>query len=245
MEDFDAHQRYFKMMKDIKKIIVPYKPHVPKKFIGEKGKDGSYVIGDTEHGICYSYGVSDNIIFENGLHDNYGTKSYCYDHTINGIKDKPDYISFKKEGLSHEKTRDCNTILNHILENGHQEYNDMLLKIDVEGCEWPVLLSEYDFKHFSQIVIEIHMPHIGYDYHRSIVNAFENLTKNHKIIHIHPVIFPIIPYVDIEFPRVFELTLLRTDLVSDEIDKDTEFPGKIDYDFEYSKFPKLSWFKDI
>ena len=144
-EDFAAHQRYFNMMKDIKQIVVPFKTKLTKVRVGDTS-DGAYVIAsDIDHKICYSYGVGDNNIqFEQGLYDLHGIVSYAYDHTIDGIKNKPDYINYKKEGISHVKTIDCDTILNHILQNGHDNERNMLLKIDVEGAEWPVLSSKLD-----------------------------------------------------------------------------------------------------
>src|SRR6056300_1357787 len=106
----------------LKKSIVPHKTNLPKVRVGKKG-DGGYVIcelGNT-YDALYSYGSNDNITFEKSFHEKYGTTSYVYDHTIEGITDKPEYINFFKEGVAPEKKGSLDTIDNHITKNGHTD----------------------------------------------------------------------------------------------------------------------------
>lgn len=239
----EEHRGYFRMLKYLKEIIKPYKTNHKKVLIGGNC-DGAYVIADIKHDICYSYGCNDAINFETGLYEKYQTNSFTYDHTTEQITNKPDYITFKKEGVDYVNSSHLKTIDYHIQENGHINNKDILLKMDIEGCEWNILLSPHtNLNNFSQIVIEIHMPCLDFRYYQEIIDAMKNLTRNHKIIHIHPVSWPIIPYIDIEFPKVFELTLLKNELVSDEVDCDTKYPSLLDYDGEHSKFPELKWWK--
>lgn len=239
----NSADEYLRIVRDIKKIVVPYKSPFPKIRMGSLDSGDGYVIADIPYSICYSYGSNDEITFENAIHEKYDTESFTYDHTIEKITGNPAYIKFKREGISYTKTDDCNTLLSHIMENGHENNNHMLLKIDVEGHEWPVIAHDEGIipRHFSQVVIELHfVPSQVAMCHACI----SKLLTFYKIIHMHPNHYPIIPYLDIEFPLVLEMTLLRNDLFDRkcEIDFDSKFPGPLDRIFEIP-FPELKWWK--
>ena len=50
------------------------------------------------------------------------------------------FIHFKKEGLGPDKTENCNTLENYIVQNGDKN-KKLILKMDVEGAEWDALLQ--------------------------------------------------------------------------------------------------------
>ena len=230
---------FFPILKDIKKLIVPYKS--PYKKIGMFGQGDGYVIADIPFDICYSYGSNDDIAFENAIYEKYKAHSYTYDHTIQKITNKPFYINFKREGISHLKTKDCNTLASHLSENGHND-NNMLLKMDVEGWEWNVITGDNgSLQKFKQIEIELHF---NEEILEICLKCIRKLTENFKIIHMHPNHYPINPFLDIEFPRVIELTLLRNDqfTTEPEIDYESEFPGTLDIPHAIP-FPRLQWWK--
>lgn len=235
MSDHDA---FFTFMRDLKKTIVPYKSPVQKIRIGNDA-DGGYVIADIPCEVCYSYGSNDEISFEEGMFKRYQSKSYTYDHTINRITNKPDYITFKKQGVSWCKTHDCDTIKSHLLENcsGNEK---KILKMDIESCEWDVLYQSDVINKFDQLVIEFHFFQLS----RVQIEVFKKLTKDFKIIHIHANPHQLCPYVDIEFPRVLEVTFLRNDFFSDfVIDMDSKFPDP-ELDPVYAiPFPNMQWWK--
>ncbi len=233
---------FFVFMRDLKRLFVPYKSPYKKVKICE-GKGDGYVIADIPCDYCYSYGSNDDIAFEKGLYKRYKTHSFTYDHTIEKITDKPDYITFKREGVSHEKTEDCNTIESHFEENDIPEGKSLLLKMDVESAEWSVLATCNVLHKFQQIVIELHF----YKIDGILLKILERLLLNFRIIHMHANHYLTNPYIDIEFPRVIEVTLLRNDLFDGnfQIDTDSTFPDP-ELDPVYPiPFPELRWWKRI
>lgn len=222
------------MMKEIKSYITPHTTEFSKVRVGGKW-DGSYVMADIKSDVCFSYGSNDDIKFENGLFERYQTPSFVFDHTIPGITNKPDHITFFKEGIFTASD----------LERQTNEYtgNSALLKMDIEGSEWQVLNESPDLSKFNQIVCELHFCGLGYTYYPGITNALKNLTEKHTPIHVHGTRWPINPWLDINFPVVIEVTLIRSELVGD-IDMGP-YPNELDWDFDEDyKFPECSWWKN-
>lgn len=233
------HTVFFNFMRDLKKNIVPYKCPYNKIRIGNYA-DGGYVIADLPCNICYSYGSNDEISFEVGLYEKYKAKSYVFDHTIENITNKPDFIFFSKEGVSHVKTHDCDTIDNHVIK--HDTSENMLLKMDVEFSEWDVLLNCNSIDKFSQIVVEFHFYSLIPDV---MIKVFKKITEKFKIIHLHANPHQINPYIDVEFPRVIEITFLRNDYFMNgfEVDMTSNFPD-LELDPVYAiPFRSMNWWR--
>ena len=113
--------------------------------------------------VLYSIGIAGNYRFEEEiLNINPDMNIFMYDHTIQGIKSNNTKLHFKKIGLrgeSDNKENFLQTMNEMIIENGHMNEKDMILKIDCEGCEWT---SFIDMPHevlqkFSQIIVEYHI----------------------------------------------------------------------------------------
>ena len=209
---------------DIKNLIKPYETNLPKKRIGED-EDGGYIISElpVRYDAVYSYGSNDQTTFEREIYNLYGTESYVYDHTIDGITDKPDFIHFIKEGLRSDgftwthngiplPKEPTDTIENHIKKNGHEDLKNLFLQMDVEGSEWEALhdTPPHVLDQFAQIVIELHH-RIRPDY---IKKVYEKLNEHFVCTHIHGNNHDLNPWLDINFPRVIEATFVRKDLVS-------------------------------
>ena len=160
-----------------------------KKRLGIKG-DGGYVIGilDGEYDFYISAGVSNEESFSRDFINMYnmnkhncaafdGTiKKYPYEYTEN--------ITFYKRNISPIKSeRTAN--LSYFTDN----YNDIFLKMDIEGSEydWLNSLTEKQLTKFKQIVIEFHG--INDDSWNiqltDKINCFSKLSKTHYAIHIH------------------------------------------------------------
>lgn len=234
-----SHEMFFNFMKDLKKQIIPYVCEFKKIRIGNES-DGGYIIADIPCDICYSYGSNDEISFENGLFEKYKTKSYTYDHTINGITNNPEHIVFKKEGVSWLKTLDCDTIESHLIENNHMNKESKLLKLDVEFCEWDVLYHSNVLEQFDQIVVEFHF----FQLFDKMIDVFKKLNKNFKIIHIHANPHQLCPFIDSEFPRVLEVTFLKNNFFKEfVVDMESKFPDP-ELDPKYAiPFPNMQWWK--
>jgi hypothetical protein len=174
------------------------------------------------------------------MHEKFGSKSFVYDHTIDGITNKPDFITFKKEGVAEYKRDNCNTIQSHLQENGGGSAR-MMMKMDVEGSEWKSLYVCDDLDKFEQVVVEFHF----FMVHHMQIDVLKKLNEKFKIIHLHANPFQFNPYIDIEFPKVIEVTFLRNDFFSEfVVDNESIFPDP-DLDPRYTKqFPELRWWKN-
>lgn len=217
---------YMDICRRLKLYFKPYRTDLSKIRIGT-AEDGGYVVADLpEYDALYSYGSEDKISFERAFYEKYKKPCYVYDHTIDGITDKPDYIHYFKEGVSDVKEENLDTIDAHLEKNGHLENKNLMMQIDVEGAEWKSLPACKNLKNFSQIVVEFHLDRNLLYYNTTIDVLHKHLDKDFVCIHVHGNNYPLIPWIDNNFPRVFEVTYVRRDLVK-KIEPETEpFPIK-------------------
>jgi hypothetical protein len=71
---------------------------------------------------------------------------------INSFWYNPPQFNFKSEYVNSKN------IYKHIQENNHLDDKNMILKMDIEACEYETLINCQDevFDHFSQIILELH-----------------------------------------------------------------------------------------
>jgi len=226
--EFDP-ERFIKVCDKLRKYIVPHKTNLNKIRIGNKS-DGGYVIceGLPEYDALYSYGSDDQITFEKEFYNKYDKQSYVYDHTVDSITNKPDYLHFFKEGVSNHKTHNMDTVDNHVMRNGHINCKNLFAQIDIEGSEWTILNSNFKtIENFSQIVIEFHLPLDALQIIRAesmFDNVFTFMNERFVCTHIHANNSPIQPWLDTNFPRIFEVTYVRKDLVTTREIEDKPYP---------------------
>lgn len=237
-------QKFIQFCRDLKKELVPKKTNLPKIRIGEKG-DGGYVICDTGPSTgLYSYGCDDNIKFEKAYHEKYGGHCWVFDHTINGITDCPDYITFIKEGVGPNKEENLDRIDNQI--SPDHDCSTMMVQMDVEGYEWITLQFSEKIKQFAQVIVEFHM-NCGVPSEIKL-ETLKFMNEHFVLVHIHGNNCPLQPWFDINLPVAFECTYVRKDLVtSAEPDHDTLYPIK-GLDFPNSPdFPDLplNWWQGV
>jgi hypothetical protein len=182
-----------------------------KKYRCGINRDGGYILGELEGNYdCYiSGGVSTEESFSRDFINKYNIlkeNSFAFDGSVD---DYPyhytDKIQFIKKYINNIND-DNNTNLSFLIE----KYNNIFLKMDIEGGEYPWLLQidENSLNKFKQIVIEFHGItndgwHFSYD---DKVKCLEKLSKTHYIIHAHgnnhsPIINNI--------PDVIELTYIN------------------------------------
>jgi hypothetical protein len=208
----------------IKKEIVPYQTEFKKIRLGE-ASDGSYVILDTDTGYdaLYSYGSDDNIKFERSFYEKYEKPCYVYDHTIEGITNKPDYIHFFKEGVAPVKMEQLDTIDAHIEKNGHSDNRNLFAQIDIEGSEWVIFHQSKYFTNFKQIVIELHLPE-NLEHFPFIMETLRLLNEHYVCAHVHGNNSLMKPWLDHNLPCIIEVTYIRKDVLKFskdlEIDRD-------------------------
>jgi len=181
--------------------------------LGEKG-DGGYIIGDVEHIYdCYiSAGISNEESFTKDFKNRYEIDmSNCF--AFDGTIEKYPYeytkdISFIKKNINSFND-DNNTNLHSII----NKYNNIFLKMDIEGGEFPWLLSLNikQLNKFKQIVIELHG--INDDSWNSTLNdkttCLQKLASTHYLIHAHGNNYS--PTQN-NIPDVIELTYLHKSL---------------------------------
>ena len=215
----DAEKCFLSFAEELKTLVVPHTTNLEKIRIGSSG-DGGYVVNKLPGYDClYSYGSNDDIKFENGFHELYGTDSFVYDHTIEGITAKPDHINFFKQGVWFEKNDTMDTVNNHIVTNGHSDKTNMFFKMDIEGCEWMILKDCDDLEKFSQLTIEFHMPNNILMYRDVILSTFRRINKSFTCTHVHGTNCPLQPWLDYDFPKVVEVTYIRNDMIeTSEVD---------------------------
>ena len=168
----------------------------PKKVVGKNRillgdkSDGCYVLLDDFDNIkiAYSFGISRNIQFDKALADK-GIDVFMYDHTINSLPYQNPKFHWKKLGLCGKKTFKTNlkNLENLIEENGHTNEENMILKMDIEKCEWESLidLNEETLNQFKYIAIEYH-----FDDEKTVQNEYlyynvlKKISKTHQPFYV-------------------------------------------------------------
>lgn len=198
-----------------------------------KEADGGYVMLDdfTGIGAAYSVGICDEVSWDVAMAER-GIDVFQYDHTIDRLPVEHPRFHWSKTGLGPQATTDLETLPRLLARNGHHGRDDLLLKCDIEGCEWDVLaaLPEDCLWHFRQIVIEIHFLERLADPEFATLagRAVAVLTAGHRVIHVHANNHR--PYAivgGIPLPSVLELTLARTRDLALEASEEL-FPGPLD-----------------
>ncbi len=225
------------------KELTPYDiPNSDRIRIGSNG-DGGYVLlnrGLQDVEVLYSYGVGTNSDFEMMFCEKYNAIARLYDHTVDTMPFKKDFLYFKKQGVGPEKTKSLNTIENHINENGDNN-KKLLLKIDVEGAEWDTLFHIPDaiLGSFEQLAIEIHNLHsFCPDYNGINLSKFKldqktrvikKINKLFYLYHLHANNYQPLFYINrFKLPNAMELTFVNKKYSKSAERAKTIFPTKFD-----------------
>jgi hypothetical protein len=151
--------------------------------------DGGYVIANISNYDCYvSAGVSNEESFSRDFIEKFGMtrfNSYAFDGTIDKFPYKyTKNITFIKKNIGPIAS-DNIANLGYIMEN----YNDIFLKMDIEGCEyeWILGLTSENLNKFKQIVVEFHG--INDDSWNALyedkVNCLKKISETHYLLHVH------------------------------------------------------------
>lgn len=173
--------------------------------------DGGYVLADLDGEYdCYiSAGISYEESFSRDFIDKYNMNEYNsfgFDGTINNYPyNYTNKISFIKKNINSFND-DQNTNLYFLI----NKYNNIFLKMDIEGGEynWLLQIDESQLNKFKQIVIEFHgITNDGWNCnYNDKIKCLEKLSKTHYIIHAHGNNFG--PVVN-NIPDVIELTYIN------------------------------------
>ena len=96
---------------------------------------------------------------------------------------------------------------------------DLLLQMDIEGSEWPVLLNVTDanLRRFRIIILETHDMERIMDKHAFVIisSVFRRLLHYFDVVHIHPNNYGgAVKCGSLTIPRSLEMTFHRKDRVS-------------------------------
>lgn len=197
--------------------------------------DGGYAMIDRfdEIGAAYSLGINDDVSWDLDIAAR-GIPVFQYDPTIEAVPEQHELFSWRPVWIGGVVDPGANmeTLESLIDQNGHKNRNDLMLKCDIEGGEWPLLQNTPNrvLRQFRQMVFEIH--NLGYLANmydaNNVRKAFLNLTASHNVVHIHANNFAGWQVVGgIPVPAVIEVTMIRKDegsfSVSDEV-----FPTPLD-----------------
>jgi hypothetical protein len=173
--------------------------------------DGGYVIAhlDCDYDCYISAGVSNEESFSRDFIHKYDMNEYnCFgfDGTIQSYPyEYTNKISFIRKNINFfNDDNNCN--LSYLI----NKYNNIFLKMDIEGSEYPWLLSleTSELNKFGQIVMELHGitdGTWGCDY-RIKMNCIAKISKTHYIVHAHGNNYS---EVCNQFPNVIELTFVH------------------------------------
>lgn len=220
--------------------LIIYNSEFPKKRIGSKN-DGGYVIVDLpgKYDLFISGGISDDITFEVELLNMFPELiCYAFDGTINSIPNTDKDIRFIKKNLGN--------INNESLTNLHEymhNYNDIFIKMDIEGHEFrvmPSIVEKNYMQKIKQLVIEIHSPgdiqlhpncFIGLSdiHNKNMFSLLNDFNKTHTLVHFHANNACRMQQIDgINLPHVFELTYIRNDFVIEKNRNIESLPTSLD-----------------
>ena len=185
-----------------------YKSSHKKLRIG-KDYDGGYIICDIpniKYDIFISGGIETDISFENSFLEKYpDIDCVAYDGTISDLPSGANpKIQFHKKNLG-----DTNSDTNSNLQEYFEKYNNIFMKMDIEGWEDQLFSSIRDdqLSKISQLVIEFHNPYL--------VTVPSRLAKTHWLVHFHP--NNCCGMGPNGVPNVYECTYIRKDYDSEVV----------------------------
>lgn len=196
--------------------------------------DGGYLIPDDLEGItaCFSPGVSAVSGFEADCAQR-GIKVFLADYSVDGPAEQHPAFTFTKKYLGATTSDVFMTLDSWVSENA-PDAGDLLLQMDIEGCEYQVILSTSDdiMRRFRIIVVEFHFLDQMWNrpFYFVASPVFDKLLQTHVCVHIHPnnTAAPI-PKRGLSIPPLMEFTFLRRDRVESR-EPCMTFPHPLDAD---------------
>lgn len=193
---------------------------------------------------CFSPGVDKNSEFELEIANTFGCPVFMVDGSVESTVQAHDLFSFQKLWLAVSDSFDSISLSNWVDISGFKDSTNLLLQMDIEGCEYQILKECEDnfLEKFKIIVIEFHsfeniLAKRGSSY-RSIIL---DLLETHEVVHIHPnnVRRPYSVYGK-TIPTDLEVTFVRKNLLSFE-DEYAVLPNNEDFDNVNRKTICINW----
>ena len=179
--------------------------------------DGGYVMVDymLDAAVVYSLGISDDVSWDLDMAA-LGCKVFQYDHTVSALPVQHPNFQFSQIGIAAQTSADgvFRSLEELVMRNGHNGLPDIILKMDIEGAEWNVLLGLPDamLRQFSQIVLELHgFTAIDHAERRErILDGLRRLAMGHQAVHVHANNYGWIGLIGgVMLPDTLEVTYVR------------------------------------
>jgi hypothetical protein len=195
--------------------------------------DGGYLIPDDLEGIkyCFSPGVSKSSDFESHMADR-GVKSFLADYSVDKPATSRAEFTFDKKFLGSFDGGNYITLASWKDKYIRDYKGDLILQMDIEGCEYEVILNTPDslLDQFRIVTIEFHHLNNLFDPFAFILfsSCFRKLLQYFYVAHIHPNNFRgSVKFGEIEIPEVMEFTFINKRRVS-STKPQCVFPHKLD-----------------
>jgi len=196
--------------------LQPVTTNIPLIRLGGAG-DGGYLVPNDldEIAACFSPGVDTTASFEEAVLAR-GIPCYLADASVTSPPIQHPQIDFERKFLGVVNDDTYSTLDSWVDLKLPGNRQDLLLQMDIEGHEWPVLLNTSDrvLQSFRIIVLELHgLPH---SFNPAALQMFEavleRLSRAFHVVHAHPNgHFPGFRYQSMKIPHFLEVTLLRKD----------------------------------
>jgi hypothetical protein len=198
--------------------------------------DGGYLLPDDLEGItsCWSAGVGSDSRFERDCGDR-GIDVFLADGSVSGPPDAHARFHFTRKFVGAVDGDGTMTLQSWMAVAPAEPLHEMLLKLDVEGAEYEVLLAApVDvLAHCRVVVVECHqLDHLwSRPFFRIASQAFEKLLRTHACVHIHPNNGDgVLHHRGYAVPPTMEFTFLRRDRLPDRPTWRSDFPHVLDQD---------------
>jgi hypothetical protein len=203
------------MNNDKFKCLTVYTSPFEKKRYGNPNGDGGYVVCMLPDGYdaLLSCGIGGNVSFDDDFLKDHAVAAYAFDNTIKHLpkgayaSDKLQWVNKAVDGVNS----DSQTNLIEYIE----QYNNIFLKMDIEGSEYNLFDSMLDdiqqqcIQRISQIVVEFHGVSA-----KDRIKTVEKLLDTHTILHAHANNACVNGHVPLAIPWLLELTFVRnTDIL--------------------------------
>ncbi len=195
--------------------------------------DGGYVLPENILpliDVAYGYGVADHIDFEEDLIKKRDIPVRLYDHSVESLPLQHKNFYFFKQGIGHKKSGSFDTFGNQVKANGDSG-KKILLKMDIEGCEWKVLGDI--IQDFSQdivgLIVEIHQLY-RYEKFPQYIDILKKIDEKFTLVHIHGNNNGEMVFVNgTKITSVLELTFINNNLVTQKKAMALPLPSALDY----------------
>jgi len=219
-----------KNISNLLKMLLPYKTDFELIRLGDDN-DGGYLIPDDLTNITknYSAGIGNLTKFELDLEKLYSISSKMVD--LNDVDPKllPKKSEFRKKKIGISSFGE-NLSINDWLKS---EKGEIILKMDIEGDEYPVLsaITDENLNKIRILVLEIHdLRHLrNYSFYKIFKQVFSRLNNFFYVCHLHINNVSSIKKIGgYDIPDMLEITLIHKSRVKKFSNEFAILPNKLD-----------------